>query len=83
MRGNPKYTYGDVVKFRLEGGVKQGVIAIVDRRGTFEDDSDASYDILVKEENTLYKHFGEKYVIEKVGEIPEEEVWENVYGKRD
>jgi len=77
MVGKPKYTYGDVVEFKYGDGVKTGIIAIVDRYGTFMDDSDASYDILNKQENILYKHFREDFVIQKIGEIPEEEIWEN------
>ena len=75
MLGKPKYNYGDVVKFKYDDDIKEGIIAIIDRYGTFENDSDVSYDIINKEENILYKHFGEKYVIEKIGEVPEEEIW--------
>ena len=75
MLGKPKYNYGDIVKFKFNDDVKEGIIAIIDRWGTFEDDSDVSYDIMNKEENILYKHFGEKFVIEKIGEVPEEEIW--------
>ena len=75
MRGKPKYNYGDVVKFKCGDDIKEGIIAIIDRWGTFEDNSDVSYDIMNKEENILYKHFGEKFVIEKIGEVPEEEIW--------
>ena len=75
MLGKPKYNYGDVVKFKLGDDVKEGIIAIIDRYGTFEGSSDVSYDIMNKEENILYKHFGEKYIIEKIGEVPEEEIW--------
>ena len=75
MVGQPKYNYGDVVKVKIGDHKFDGVIAIIDRYGTFFDDSDVSYDILNKEENMLYKHINEKYVVEKVGEIPEEEIW--------
>ena len=75
MLGKPKYNYGDVVKFKLGDDIKEGIIAIIDRWGTFFDDSDVSYDIMNKEENILYKHCGEKYVIEKIGEVPKEEIW--------
>ena len=78
MVGKPKYTYGDVVEFKCVDGVKTGIVAIVDRYGTFMDDSDVSYDILNKQENILYKHFREDFVIQKIGEIPEEEIWETV-----
>ena len=84
MIGYPKYTYGDIVHFQAnfidENGnkheeVKEGVVAIIDKYGTFFDSSDVSYDIFVKSENMLYKHFKETAVIEKVGQIPEEEIW--------
>lgn len=78
MRGNPKYKLGDVVLFKGIGDdepTKKGVIAIVDAYGTFMDSSDASYDIIVHEENILYKHFREDLVIEKVGEVSEDEIW--------
>jgi hypothetical protein len=76
MLGKPKYNYGDVVKFSCyDLGEKEGIIAIIDRYGTWGDPSDVSYDILNKKENMLYKHCNEKYVIEKIGEIPEDEIW--------
>lgn len=68
MLGKPKYKCGDIVKFKFDNTIKEGVIAIVDKYGTFEDNSDVSYDILVKSENTLYKHFQEPLVVEKLGE---------------
>lgn len=76
MLGHPKYTYGDVVTVKFGDHVFDGVIAIIDKYGTFGDDSDVSYDILNKKENMLYKHCNEKYVVEKIGEIPEDEIWE-------
>lgn len=59
MVGKPKYKIGDNVSFTLEKEIKQGEIYIVDKYGTFEDDSDASYDIFVKSDNVLYKHVKE------------------------
>lgn len=59
MVGNPKYKIGDDVSFTLENDIKQGEIYIVDKYGTFEDDSDVSYDIFVKSDNVLYKHVKE------------------------
>ena len=76
MIGHPKYTYGDVVKFKCDEETLSGVIAIIDPYGTFQDNSDVSYDIFVKSENTLYKHFSERYVIEKIGHISEDKIWE-------
>ncbi len=78
MVGKPKYKYGDIVKVKIGDTEITGAVAIIDRYGTFFDDSDVSYDILNKEENMLYKHINEKYVVEKVGEIPEEEIWKTV-----
>lgn len=59
MVGNPKYKIGDNVSFTLEKEIKQGEIYVVDKYGTFEDDSDVSYDIFVKNDNVLYKHVKE------------------------
>ena len=66
MKGKPKYKLGDVVKFSLNGIVKTGEVYIVDAYGTFEDPSDASYDVLVEndEERCLYKHISERYVLD-------------------
>ena len=76
MLGNPKYTYGDVVKFTAnDKKIREGIIAIIDTWGTFEDNSDVSYDIMNKEERILYKHFREDYIVEKIGEVKEEEIW--------
>lgn len=72
----PKYTYGDIVKFKFnDNDIKEGVIAIVDAYGTFERPGIVSYDILVKSENILYKHFIEPWVIEKTGRIDEKDIW--------
>lgn len=62
MKGHPKYQYGNLVKFELNGEIKEGIVYIIDKYGTFEDDSDVSYDILVGNENCLYKHINEKYI---------------------
>lgn len=62
MLGKPKFNYGDVVKFKLGDDIKEGIVYIIDKYGTFEDDSDVSYDILVKSENCLYKHVTERLV---------------------
>lgn len=62
MKGNPKYKQGDKVKFKFDGEYIYGDIYIVDAFGTFWDDSDVSYDIMVTDKNTLYKHINEKCV---------------------
>lgn len=59
MIGKPKYNYNDTVSFVIDNKVKTGTVYIVDEYGTFEDDSDVSYDIMVEEEQTLYKHIKE------------------------
>ncbi len=68
MLGNPKFDYGDKVKFEIDGKTKVGTIEIIDAYGTFFYNEDVSYDIMVKEtdqfveENILYKHIHEKFV---------------------
>jgi len=63
MLGKPKYKENDLVRFEFGKDVyKIGTIYIVDKFGTFEDDSDVSYDIMVESENCLYKHIREDFV---------------------
>ena len=67
MIGHPKYNYGDKVKFTLDNITYSGTIYIIDRFGTFEDNSDVSYDIMVedwgpKHKECLFKHITEKLV---------------------
>lgn len=62
MLGNPKYKLFDKVCFEFGGDVKIGYICVVDKFGTFEDKTYVSYDILVEEENMLYKHIKEGYL---------------------
>ena len=78
MLGKPKYKLGDIVQFKCidNNDLKTGIIAIIDKYGTFEDNSDVSYDILNKEENMFYKHFREDFVIKKIGHIDEDKIWE-------
>lgn len=74
MRGKPKYNYGNKVKFKIIHEGKEyelvGEVYIIDKYGTFEDNSDVSYDIMVDEcpwhnAPCLFKHFREDGV-EKV-----------------
>lgn len=68
MIGYPKYNFGDIVKFKIDGKELSGAIGIVDKYGTFFDDSDVSYDIMVYEPTKIfYKHIPEKFIIEKIG----------------
>lgn len=62
MRGNPKFKEGDKVTFKCGNKDLVGTVFIVDKYGTFDNPSDVSYDILVEEENCLYKHLTEKLV---------------------
>ena len=78
MRGQPKYNYGDVVEFHCDDKIKIGVIAIIDKYGTFFDNSDVSYDILNKDEHMLYKHFREDYIIKKVGQVDPNTIWDSL-----
>ena len=64
MKGHPKYKKDQTVKFSLMHEIKEGSIYIIDKYGTFEDDSDVSYDIFVKPENCLYKHVREDLIIQ-------------------
>ena len=69
--GKPKYNYGDIVKFTIGEEEYTGKVYIIDAWGTFFDDSDVSYDIMVGDEENdpehacLFKHIRENFV-EKV-----------------
>lgn len=69
MLGEPKYKCMESVVFTLnKDGVDiqlQGEVYIIDDYGTFFDNSDVSYDILVggKEHGVLYKHIREDRVL--------------------
>ena len=71
MIGKPKYHENDLVEFQWlkDKPNKVGVVYIVDKWGTLLDSSDVSYDILVKEENMLYKHISERYVVKYFGNV--------------
>lgn len=76
MLGNPKYKIGDIVEFKCDEQTKVGIVAIVDRFGTFENNNDVSYDILNKEDKVLYKHFQEPTIIKVIGSVNPESVWD-------
>lgn len=71
MIGKPKYKLGDRVKFDIDGRRYHGNIYIIDAYGTFEDESDVSYDIMVDDwgdyynEECLFKHINERMIIDK------------------
>jgi hypothetical protein len=64
MLGKPQFKVGERVMFECvkDESKRVGVVYIVDKYGTFDDPSDVSYDIMVDEENMLYKHISERYV---------------------
>lgn len=69
MLGKPKYERYDIVRFKFAQEEYEGYIDIVDSYGTFEQNEEPSYDIMVEKGNQpgLYKHCRESRVIEKIG----------------
>lgn len=71
--GRPLYKEGDTVKFTLavDGAPRQyvGTVEIVDAWGTWEQNKQPSYDILVKnwrgDQSCLIKHIPESWVEEE------------------
>jgi hypothetical protein len=68
MIGHPKYKRSDVVTFKCRDDVKTGTIYIVDSWGTFEQNDEPSYDIMVESENCLYKHIRESWIDKCIGQ---------------
>ena len=68
MLGQPKFNYGDFVCIKFSDGmVECGTIEIIDAYGTFFNQNEVCYDILVtKDDGTkvLYKHISEQRVYE-------------------
>lgn len=62
MLGKPKYKRNDKVSFEVNDIVKQGYVYIVDAYGTFFQVDEPSYDIMVEEDNCLYKHIPESHI---------------------
>ena len=62
MIGNPKFKRGDVVTFTIGEKEITGKVFVVDVFGIWLDRSDVHYDIMVEEQNMLYKHVKEKQV---------------------
>lgn len=50
------FKVGDLVTFQWDDTLKDGIILVVDAYGTFESPNIPSYDIMVENENMLYKH---------------------------
>ncbi len=63
IKGKPRYHYDEIVRFSWGTEEKTGKIRIIDAYGTFEQNEEPSYDILV-EESGLYKHVRESEIIE-------------------
>ena len=65
--GKPKYSHSDTVEFTWgEDCIKTGQIHVVDAYGTFEQSAEPSYDVLVEDDNCLYKHICESNIIRKI-----------------
>ena len=71
---NPKFNYGDKVRFNLtlQTGTVEciGTIEIIDRYGTFEQNEEPSYDIMVNNflsgnKPCLVKHIRESSIIKE------------------
>lgn len=65
MKGFPKFNIGDKVHFEFtindEKYLEDGEIVVIDKYGTWDDDSDVSYDIKLKD-GSWWKHINEKFV---------------------
>lgn len=83
MLGKPKFIYGDKVKFLCEREAKIGIIQIVDAYGTFFQNMEPSYDIMVGvgEKRCLYKHINESLILAKSDD--ENEILNIVEAKKD
>ena len=66
MVGKPKYTRGDKVKIVYYEEVKYGTIEIVDAYGTFEQNEEPSYDVMIEAENAIWKHVRESWIVDLV-----------------
>lgn len=64
--GKPKYKRGNIVRMACEDIEKIGKIFVVDAHGTFGQNEEPSYDILVEEDNCLYKHICESEILGKI-----------------
>lgn len=68
MTKNVLYDYDDKVSFSFDGKEYIGIIAIVDKFGTFFDNSEPYYDIWItlEEQKILVKHVPQSNIIGKV-----------------
>ena len=71
MIGRPQYTYGDSVRFAIiidgEKNIFEGTVEMVDAYGTFEQNEEPSYDIMVEAHGhgapCLFKHIRESLIL--------------------
>lgn len=54
----------DSCEFRIDGKIRKGVVAIVDKYGIFGDNSKPYYDIFC--DGVLYKHVPSTAIVEKI-----------------
>lgn len=65
--GRLRYSYKDVVEFNSgEDCTKVRQIHVIDAYGTFEQSSEPSLDVLVEDDNCLYKHICESDIAKKL-----------------
>ena len=71
MIGHPKYVDNETVKFKIMHDGKEveleGIVYIIDKYGTFEQNEEVSYDIMVEnspimDDPCLFKHIRESWV---------------------
>lgn len=60
------YDYGEPVLFDYYHTLKIGNVWIIDAHGTFDQNEEVSYDIYVEEENCIYKHVRQSFVIKSM-----------------
>lgn len=66
MLGQPKYKRGDTVSFEMRGEVVAGEVYIVDAYGTFEQNEEPSYDVMIVQDHSekcLVKHVRESWIL--------------------
>lgn len=66
--GHPKYGFHEEVVFLCGNEEITGRIDIIDAFGTFDQNDEPSYDIYREENNTLYKHIPESFIVSRKGE---------------
>lgn len=60
MLGKPKYNYKDIVRFKYKDTELTGQVYIIDKYGTFEQNEETSYDVMVEGQfRGLHKHIRE------------------------